>query len=74
VLVNVNRAQFQNKSWMVSASITRRKLSPFDAGNIVLLVVISVMRYGIDARYGNKAAWFMFHLVVPAFRPITGRG
>jgi hypothetical protein len=49
VFIDVYRSEFQNKGWVIPAGITRWKLSPFDAGNVVGLMMVFVMLHGVDA-------------------------
>ena len=58
----MNGTEPQNKGWVVSAGITRRKFSSLNAGNVVRLVMVSVVRHGIDTRFWNYVSRFIGHL------------
>jgi hypothetical protein len=48
MLRNVNGTKLQNKDWVIPAGITWGKLPALNASDVVRLVVVSVMHYGID--------------------------
>ena len=61
MITNVGCCQFEYKAWVFSLAPTaRRKFLSFNAGDIMRLTVIAVMRHGVDSRFRHNVSGFVF--------------
>jgi len=63
MVANVDSGALEREFWVVATSITRRKLSSFNAGYIMRLMMGFVMNHMVDARFQNNIAGFIGHRI-----------